>query len=161
MVSLCGCGGKTPIQKYKNSIDQKDIKVQVKAIETLKEALSEEVDDENFIVGKQQALTDMEAKNKNLKKSLSKIKMKDTSVEALHNNMVQYTQNNESLISKTNELISLYQALLGTQDQKVIEETYGKIVQLARSIETLSQQTDDYRIAWEEALITMDVKTVQ
>ncbi len=161
MMFLIGCSGKTPIQKYKATLDKKDIKAQVTAIDTLKDQLGQEVPEEDFIMNKQQLLTEIAAKNTTLIKAYSEIKVKDSTVLDLHTNLLRYTQNNEILITKTNELIGLYSAIIASKDEQVIEETYGEIVQLARSIDNLSQKTNDYRISWEEGLITLDAKGIQ
>lgn len=153
LVLISGCSTQLPIEKYKASVNDKDIRNKISVIEKLKDNLLTSMGEEQFIDSDHQMLDDMSKKNKELKESLNNIKIKDNSIKALHNNIEQYANNNDTIITKSYELLSLYQSLLDEQDKDKIQEIYTRIVQTARSIDTISLQTNSYKQAWEEGLV--------
>lgn len=155
---ISGCSNVKPIERYKDAVNDKDIRSEISGIEELKDNMLSGMEEELFLDSEQQILDDMSYRNKELKEKLDEIKIKDSSIKILHNNIVIYVNNNDAIIMKSYELLSLYQSLLDEQDKDKIQEIYSRIVQTARSIDTLSGQSNSYKNAWEEGLVTMDIK---
>lgn len=166
---LTACSGKSPIQKYKTDLDKKDIYNQIIRIEEQKAkllgALTSELTGEftsEFTTGIKRTLEEMKASNESLKKSSNQISTKkDAGIASLHGYLLDYNNNNEITISRSEELVLLYEKLITTVESTEIEEIYRKMVILAKEIDNYASYANSSQTAWSEGLITMDVQKVQ